>query len=318
MPLAVVVPTCRPEQFREFEAAWKPHFEKHNVELIVVEDNKETWSKLPGFIPYQSGACRSYGLLQAFKRGFDVINMDDDVRPAEDTDTIGEYLAAFDQKWSVSNYFDIGHTFGLDEYMRGYPFNDRDAASPLLQYGMWDNVPDLDAVTQRSYEESGKPVDGHHSDRRVLSIPTGVAFTGCIMNVAVKHEAIPLLYQFLMGLNRVGYDRWDDIWSGLFSKLICDHLRRPILVNGKASVVHTRASNTQRNFELENPGYHLNEEMWKHLTTEVTLSSNWPLGCYRELARQLKPFWFGRRGDFLIAGIHAWLDAMEEALSWPK
>ena len=35
--------------------------------------------------------------------------------PADDVDLIDEYRSAFDRKWPVSNYFDIGHTFGLDE-----------------------------------------------------------------------------------------------------------------------------------------------------------------------------------------------------------
>ena len=190
--LAVVVPTCRPESLRTFVEAWTPQFERHDVELIVVEDSEATLEATPlEFIPSRSGAVRSFGLLKAWHAGYDVLNLDDDVLPAEDVDLIAEYRDAFDTDWPVSSYFDVGHTFGLDQYMRGYPFGDRDTASPLLQYGGWDNVPDLDAVTQRSYEQTERPVTGHHFDRRTLAIPTGVGFTGCIMNVAAKHEGNP-------------------------------------------------------------------------------------------------------------------------------
>ena len=306
--LAVVIPTCRPESLKTFVAGWQELFERHNVELIVVEDNQSTWYKLPPFIPYRTGSIRSFGFLQAYRKGYDVITLDDDCLPVPGSDPIQAYLDAFNDHYSVSDYFDVGHTFGLNEYMRGYPFEHRYSAPPLLQYGGWDNVPDMDAITQAEHEEIG-PVEGFRFDRRILPIPTQLAFTGCIMNVAIKHEAIPMLYQLVMGNERVGYDRWDDIWSGLFAKKICDHLGYPILINGKAAIVHTRASDTAQNFTKEQSGYHLNDVMWDNLQS-VTFDSDSVMGCYFELIEQLEPSWFGPQGHKIIEGMTQWLAAV--------
>ena len=303
-----MLPTCRPESLRAFVAAWEDHFASHNVELIVIEDKASTWERLPKFIPHHTGSIRSWGFLQAYESGYDVITLDDDCLPADDVDLIQEYIDGFRKRHAFSDYFDIGHSFGLDEYMRGYPFRDRDAKTPLLQYGGWDNVPDMDAVTQAEHEECG-PVEGYKFDRRVLALPKGVAFTGCIMNVAIRHEAIPMMYQLVMGVDRVGYDRWDDIWSGLFAKRICDHLKRPILVNGRASIVHTRASDTASNYAKEVGGYKLNEKLWRQLEA-VTFQGTTVIECYQDLTDQLRPQWFGPEGHKIVKGMQQWLNAI--------
>ena len=308
MSLAVVIPTCRPERMHSWVAAWKSLFEKHDVNLMIVEDSPATWKLLPDFIPQRTGSIRSWGFLNAYRQGYDVITLDDDCLPAPDTDPIAEFVWAFAHRYSVSDYFDVGHTFGLSEYMRGYPFNDRRQVHPILQYGGWDNVPDMDAITQSDHERFG-PVQGFAFDRRVLSIPKGVGITGCIMNVAIKCDALPMMYQLVMGNERVGYDRWDDIWSGLFAKKICDHLGWPILINGRASIVHTRASDTAQNFAKEQGGYELNEVMWNNLRT-VTLAANTIIGCYQELTEQLNPTWFGPHGHKIIDGMRGWIQAL--------
>lgn len=321
MPLCAVLPTHRPENFAAWLEAWRPLFSKHHVKLFVIEDHPEpsiklpeldfpavvyTRADIPDFIPTGTGSCRSYGFLRAYQEGYDVITLDDDCRP--EGDLIEAYTAAWRQLWPVSNYFDVGHSFGLDEYMRGYPFSDRDKNKALIQYGGWDNVPDLDAVTQAQHEKHG-PVEGYKFDRRTLAIPTGVGFTGCIMNVAIKHEAIPLMYQLIMGNDRVGYDRWDDIWSGLFAKKICDHLGIPILINGNASIIHTRASDTATNLQKEQGGYLLNEFLWEKLQG-IELEGRDIISCYDELASIMPARWFGDNGDKIIRGMFAWVDAL--------
>ena len=324
MPLCVVLPTHRSENFAAWLEAWQPLFSKHRIKLFVIEDHPEpsiklpeldfpavvyTRADIPDFIPTATGSCRSYGLLKAYQEGFDAITLDDDCRPHGDP--IAAYKDAWASPWPVSNYFDVGHTFGLGEYMRGYPFKDRNQAQALIQYGGWHNVPDFDAVTQQEYELGGKPIDGYKFDERVLAMPIGVGFTGCIMNVAIKHAAIPLMYQLIMGNERVGYDRWDDIWSGLFAKKICDHLRIPILINGRASIIHTRASDTATNLQKEQGGYLLNEFLWERLQS-IELEGKDILSCYEELASLMPATWFGEKGDKIIRGMFAWIDSLQQ------
>ena len=142
----------------------------------------------------------------------------------------------------------------------------------------------------------------------MLAVPTGVPFTGCIMNVAIRHEALPMMYQLVMGIERVGYDRWDDIWSGLFAKRICDHLGLPVLINGRASIVHTRASDTASNLAKERGGYDLNERMWS-----ACLPSPSPArrpSATASCTHQLLPSWFGPCGQKIIDGMKGWLAAL--------
>jgi len=321
MSIACVVPTNRPDKFADFFEKWKPYFKKHEVTLYIIEDNPTAQIEVTGqftikhftqadaeglsAIPIRTGSIRSLGLLKAYQDGHDyIVTLDDDCHPSE-MDTIQEFMDGFKKKWSVCEYFDVGNTFGLNEFMRGYPMWEREVAEPMIQYGGWDNVPDMDALTQMRHEDNGD-VDGKKFDRTALSIPKGIAFTGCIMNTALKREAVPMLYQHMMGIERVGYDRADDIWSGYFSKKICDHLNQPIIINGKASIVHTRASNTRNNLEKELLAYGYNDVLWKNLKG-IEFTSNTVIGCYEELTNQVQPEWFGPRGDVIIKGMREWL-----------
>lgn len=324
--IAVVVPTNRPDKFAEFFKKWKPYFEKHKVTLYIIEDNPtaeihvtgnfeikhltQAQAKLTPAIPIRTGSIRSLGLKWAYRDGHDIIiTLDDDCHPSE-ADTIQEYIDGFEKKWTVSEYFDVGNTFGLNEFMRGYPMWEREVSEPLIQYGGWDNVPDMDAFTQMKHEAKGE-IGGAKFDRKALAIPKGIAFTGCIMNAAMKREAVPMLYQHMMGIERVGYDRSDDIWSGYFSKVICDHLNVPIVINGKASIVHTRASNTMNNLEKELLAYGYNEVLWQNLKG-IVLTEKTVAGCYKELTEQLQPEWFGARGDVIIDGMKLWLKHLND------
>jgi hypothetical protein len=242
--------------------------------------------------------------------------MDDDCLPEKAVDLIGEYKEGFRKKYPVSQYFDIGHVFGLKDYMRGFPFRDRDRATPLIQYGGWDNVPDLDARTQMGMNRSGEGLTFNRVD---IALPLEVGFTGCGMNVAFLHEATPLMYQPIMGMERVGYDRWDDIWCGLIAKRICDHLGYPIVINGKAVVNHSRASDPKVNLVKEQRGYEYNEVMWERIK-KCSLKSRTIRECYTELIGDpietpggimfnnslFSRDWFGPRGERIVRGIMEW------------
>lgn len=313
--IGLVIPSHDMGLFTTWWDLWRPLIEKHNVELYLVED-RETKSDLgikshfyrgdfPDFVPKGTGSSRSYGFLRAYQDNCDwIVTLDHDCYPVEDI--FQKYEEEFNQEHALSDYFDVGNSFGLEEFMRGYPFEQRTVAKPLIQYGGWDNVPDMDAITQLKHGE----VSGYKFDRKVQALPLGVGFTGCIMNTAIKREAIPLLYQLIMGMDEVGYDRWDDIWSGLFAKKICDHLKIPILVNGFATIKHNRASDPNVNLIKETGGYKLNEDMWQKIN-HINLGGTDVITCYRSLINQLNPEWFGPEGYKIIYGMEAWLKALK-------
>jgi hypothetical protein len=109
------------------------------------------------------------------------------------------------------------------------------------------------------------------------------------MNLAFRREMIPAMYFLLMGANQREipwpYDRFGDIWAGVFAKKICDHLGFAIS-SGAPSVHHAKASNVEANLRKETPGYAVNELLWKEADS-VMLRADSPARCYKELATKL-------------------------------
>ena len=53
----------------------------------------------------------------------------------------------------------------------------------------------------------------------------------------------------------------------LFQKKVLDQLGKVMVINGKASVLHKRASDPHANLERERPGIPLNEDLWARLVS---------------------------------------------------
>lgn len=281
----VVVPTIREEQFKEFLKSFGEMFEKHKVTLYVVEDHPTKQIKIPKqkfevkhyshkeieadlkedawIIPKQSGSCRSYGFLKAYQAGHEfVLTLDDDTRKLS-VDLITQYEIDFIPKMENSGYHRVDKLvegIPMNVRMRGYPWLDRHTKPIMAQYGMWTDVPDLDAVTTLlTGTLEPTEVRGYFE-----VVPKYCALTGCIMNAAFRREVIPCMYQLLMG-EEYGVDRFDDIWSALFLKKICDVKGWNVAINGYACVQHTRASDAQRNLKMESGGLIDNEYLWEKL-----------------------------------------------------
>ena len=128
-----------------------------------------------------------------------------------------------------------------------------------MQYGGWDGVLDYDAPTQLAGVNANEvfhPV--------VMPVPHGVPVTGCIMNAAWRTEYAPIMWQ--LPLHAGKYNRFGDIWAGLFAKKVLDSEGKVMVVNGEATVRHERASNPIVNMEREAPGIPVNEDLWAALT----------------------------------------------------
>jgi hypothetical protein len=61
------------------------------------------------------------------------------------------------------------------------------------------------------------------------------------------------------------YNRFGDIWAGLFAKRVLDAEGSVMVINGEASVRHERASNPIVNMTREGPGIPVNEGLWDEL-----------------------------------------------------
>lgn len=297
----LVVPTIRNLSFLK---GWGNQFV--GCSLIVVEDHarKEIQTPTRGFkhiyhycwadirkdfgtkewiFPRKNAGIRSYGFWKAYKFGADiVVTLDDDCFPAE-KDFVRKHLDNL-ASYAPESWFP---TFPHPAYMytRGFPYSVRSQKQVVISHGLWSNRMDMDAKTEMVIG------DVHISPYPPIRqyVPSGQYFPMSTMNLAFVRDAIPVMYLPLMGSSpegkRWGYDRYDDIWAGIFAKKIVDHLGLSI-ASGSPFVEHRKASDTIRNLEKERKGMRVNERLWTAVD-RVQLVNRSPASAYRELAKKV-------------------------------
>lgn len=267
--IAVIVPTIRENSYNDFIKAWKPLFDFHEVELIVVWDGDDQHIKYNDkrierhevlkthehLVQKRTPACRNLGFAYVAKHLSSVeyiITLDDDVRP--NGDTIGDHLYALSQRVPTS-YMGSTIIYSTWDYMRGFPHNVREESEVVLSHGVWNIVPDYDAPTQLLVPFDHFPVFYRGP------IPKGVQTNLCGMNIAFKRKALPYVYYAPVAEFK-GAQRFDDIWGFYKTKLDFDE-RNWAIMTGIAEVDHIRASDVWKNLEQEVVGMRLNEDYWK-------------------------------------------------------
>ena len=264
MKIAVIVPTIREEAIKEFKKEWQDLFNHHSVDLYVVWDGDNPYveknddefiyfNQLPNdvktLIRTHTSAVRNFGFYAAYNDGADIfITLDDDVSPIGDP--IQDHINALNMKVPLSWL----STTLAGKYMRGFPYNIRAEAPVMLSHGIWLGVPDLDAPTQLLEPDmQPKFYQG--------TIPRGVLFPMCGMNVAFKREIAPMMY-WCNSVDIKGAERFDDIWAGIEIKKEMDKIGLAA-VSGYAIVHHNRLSNVYASLQKEAVGIGLNEKYWK-------------------------------------------------------
>lgn len=251
--IAVIVPTIRPDELKQFKEAWFDQFRDHNVTLYVVEDGekpnvngmsvKDVMGKYSDLIYNFNDGVRNLGFAKAYQDGHDIfISLDDDTRP--DGDTIGDHLSVLGQRFSTS-WMNTANEY----YMRGFPYKARVESECVFSHGVWNGVADFDASTQLVV---GTP----QLTYPMMPVPKGVLFPVCVMNVAFKRIVMPYYYQAPMFDD---INRFADIWSGIEMKKAVDAMGH-CAVTGFSSVIHKRASDPMKNLVKEARGVTMNED----------------------------------------------------------
>jgi hypothetical protein len=206
--------------------------------------------------------------------------MDDDCYPPEKEgqNFFDAHLSAFEQdRWFRT----------IDgEHPRGIPYGDKGRLPVLLNHGLWTGVPDLDGPTALVRERWPVAVT-LRAAREV--IPPGMWFPLCAMNVCYHRTAIPGAYNLIMGLEEAGFDRFDDIWSGLFLKRIADHTGRYI-TSGLPFVRHAKASNYFANLRKEALGIQLHEDFWRFVADAPLDGATTIADSYNRLGTWVRQF----------------------------
>ncbi|KAJ8484404.1 hypothetical protein OPV22_016889 [Ensete ventricosum] len=260
----------------------------------------------------RDSACRCFGYMVSKKKY--IYTIDDDCFVAKDPS--GKEINALEQHIknlltpSTPYFFNTlydPYREGAD-FVRGYPFSLREGAQTAISHGLWLNIPDYDAPTQlvKPRERNTRYVDA------ILTIPKGTLFPMCGMNLAFDRELIgPAMYFGLMGDGQpIG--RYDDMWAGWCTKVICDHLGLGVKT-GLPYIWHSKASNPFVNLKKEYNGIFWQEELIPFFQS-VVLSKDCSTvqKCYVELSKQVReklgkidPY-FNKLADAMVTWIEAW------------
>jgi len=302
-PVAIVIPTIRNLDFLK---DWKRQFA--DCIGIIIEDHpkkeidspKKYFTKLFHYcwkdidsdfgkkswiFPRKNAGIRSYGFFKAYQLKIqNIITLDDDCFPVKGQSFVNDHLENLSLKAPKKWFPTYPHR--QFHYTRGVPYCIRDISEVVISHGLWSNILDFDAPTQLVNYKLSIPLSFNFSE----FIPKGYYFPMCSMNLAFKTKISPLMYFPLMGYNdknlHWGYDRFDDIWAGVFAKKIIDHLDLAV-VNGSPFVEHKKASNVFTNLLKEAKGIQTNEILYQNVD-KVTLTSKTIVGSYKELIAKLE------------------------------
>lgn len=306
----VVVASIRPADLLKWIHAWDWDRNK----LIIVEDlprKSDLGADFPNhfshleidselkysswIIPRKTSAIKSFGIYAAYRQNVDwVIVLDDDCCPVESRESfISEHFQ------NLNRQVDLNWVMTGDQYTRGYPYLVRQKSEVVLSHGLWDLYPDYDAVT--SLARPSLPFSGRNQ-----VIPRFNFFPMCGMNVAFNIKIAPLMYFGLQGQD-YPFDRFDDIWCGVFAKKVIDHLGLAVF-SGQPTIRHTKLSNLLVNLKKEAPGIHENEYVWQAVQSVVLTAEDF-IPAAKELFKAVplkSDFWIKYREAALI-----WLDLFD-------
>lgn len=294
----LVIPTIRD---LELFKVWGKEFE--DCHLMIVEDRAQKTVRLPQskyksithldwadikkdfgqdewIFSRQNAGIRSYGFWKAWKAGAKaILTLDDDCYPV-DKGFIRQHLQnlAFKSpvKW-VNTYPDPRWMF-----TRGMPYENRNKIPVKVSHGLWSGALDLDGKTEVKLaallrEKPYPPI------RQI--VPFGYYYPMCSMNLAFHRDVTPLMFFPMMGskpdVTSWEYDRYDDIWAGILSKKVMDHLAWGV-IDGSPYVEHRKASKPTENKQKEIAGMEINEWLWQEVD-RVVLTSKSVIGAYQEL-----------------------------------
>ena len=298
------------------------------------------WQECASVIPVRNHAETSFGMLLGLERKTKMFLMiDDDTRASSEFDFIGSHMEAIGSNAnellsSSSKWYNVIDNLILNEnqklYPRGFPFNRRfmkekysvkissgNNGKVVLNEGLWFNVPDMDVIgilEQGGLE--GLPrirSTGLRQKRIVLDKKTFT--TICSMNVSFSPKIIPAFYQLPMGYMGIG--RFDDIWSGLFVKKVCDVVGDFVSL-GTPCVIHDKEKRDSfKDLKLETEGMMINEKLWQ-IVDQAEVDGPDYMSAYRsliaEIRKQLNVFdqRFKEYLDHVLKQMNMWTEICEK------
>jgi hypothetical protein len=232
----------------------------HGVICPTLDEQEAFLDRFPSMakrIPYDSDNRRNVGFLMALDGGAELlISIDDDNYCLDDSDFVGEHLAAGesvsdDEIHSSDGWFNICSLLDANTpaeiWPRGFPYFarrrekhvTRRPAAPsraAMNVGLWLSDPDVDALTRLALAPN---IDAFRGGS--VRLATGTWSPINTQNTAIVRDAITAYYYVRMGFSLGGLriDRYGDICSGYF-------LQKCVKARGEAIRVGTPVADHRR------------------------------------------------------------------------
>ena len=314
----------RPEAARASQAPSRPREKKkgrglNHIHPPKTKTNSTDIERILGpkasCISFRDSACRCFGFLVSRRRY--VYTIDDDCFVARDprglpVDALAQHLRNLlspSTPYFFNTLYDP-YRSGSD-FVRGYPFSLRSGRPTAVSHGLWLDVPDYDAPTQlaKPLERNATYVDA------VLTIPRGSLYPMCGMNLAFDRELVgPAMWFGLQGEGQP-LGRYDDMWAGWCSKVVCDHLGYGCKT-GLPYVSHSKASDPFVNLRKEYKGIFWQEELvpfFQRLSPPPELGD--AAAVYLWIADRVEEELVSLDADYftrVAAGMRTWIAAWRE------
>lgn len=233
--------------FRTVDAMARDGFDIACPDLERQTKLLDRWGAPEFFVPVDSDNRRNLGYAIAWADGHDVIvSIDDDNIPLSpeffdehgvvDQDAVSTTSVSSSTGWFNCCEMLLCEPNGI--YPRGFPYNKRTPAvvetqevtvPVAINAGLWLGDPDVDALTRIVLSpEVLQPA----SDPLVLAADTYCPVNS--QNTAVRHAAIAAYYFPRMGnvVDGLTFDRFGDIFSGVFVQACAKHLGHAVRFGG--------------------------------------------------------------------------------------
>jgi len=299
MKTAVVIPSRRGPKCLESFIEIAPS----NVDFIIISESKleKKYERTIEFNDeevfksswiFNRHTKRNFGFAYAYKQNYDVIiNLDDDCFPTSDS-FFKDHLEKLNH--STEDHFNILNTFSnipaeiFPNGARGYPTNFEKKFPVVINQGLWTGDLDLPAITIKDLLNSndGKIPPPMSTDSKVINdfiIPKNYLTTVCGMNISFLREVTPAFPYTYQEPDGFGIARFDDIWSGLFVKIILDKLGKRMSA-GFPVIKHDKGErDVDIDYNFEQKGEIMNNFLWNNLP-ELTLEGKDYSTCFLEIA----------------------------------
>lgn len=295
--VVLVVPTIRENCLYDFLERWKGI--NKIADIMIMEDNPRktfildevnyhySWEDiradgLDELIPRRSDCVRSYAYFKAWSHEYKyIMTLDDDCYPRgfnPDEPAGSDMLPVEFVEHHIKMLEGRSKWFNTLNNVkpRGIPYYNLGQRNDIVvNHGLWTNVVDYDAPTQLV-----NPIPEEFSfDNKI--VPSGSFFPMCGMNLMWKADYTPLMYHLLMGnkldtssgeLTKYPFDRFGDIWAGIFMKKCLDILGKSVST-GTPYIRHERASNPFTNLKKEANGLEVNEKLWEYVDSFISTAT---------------------------------------------